>query len=72
MAQERVRPSLLTVAGPSLLSFATCTSKMVFGEEKTKLAVNGLEKGMQDEVDEQLRVLNDGDLKEPELRQLLI
>ena len=72
MAQERVRPSLLAVAGPSLLSFVTCTSKVVLGEDRAKLAVSGLEKGMQDEHDEQLRVLNDRDLKEPELRRLLI
>lgn len=72
MARERVRPSLLAVAGPSILSIVTASCKVVLGEERAKLAVSGLEKGMQSEHDEQLRLLNDRNLKEPELRRLLI
>ena len=72
MARERVRPSLLGAACPTLLSLVAGGCGAVLGDATAKLAISGLEKGMQDEHDEQLRVLNDKDLQEPELRRLLI
>lgn len=72
MARERVRPSLLGVVCPTILSFITGGCGVLIGETQAKLTISGLEKGMQDEHDEQLRVLNESNLQEPELRRLLI
>lgn len=71
MARERVRPSLFGFA-PTFLAAAAGTCGALMGEQSAKVVVSGLEKGMQDEHDEQLRVLNDRELQEPELRRLLI
>ena len=54
------------------MGFAGVSSNLVLGKENATILLNGIEKGMQDEHDEQLRMLNDKNLKEPELRKLLI
>lgn len=72
MAHHRVRPSLIAGLAPTMLATAALGFRLTLGEETTHALLRGLEKGMQDEHDEQLRLLNEKDLKMPELRQLLV
>ena len=71
MPEERARPSLLTPTG-SILANVVAGSSIVLGQEKTDLLVGAIEKGIQHDVDEQLRILNENEVDDAELRKLLI
>ena len=59
MPVTRTRPSLFTpIAGP-LLGCMGATVQSILGEQKAQVMLYGLEKAIQDENDEQLRILND-------------
>ena len=71
MPEERARPSLLAPAG-SLLGNIVSGSSIILGQEKTDLLVGAIEKGIQHDVDEQLRILNENEVEDADLRKLLI
>ena len=50
MPTERTRPSLLPVQSLFAISVSGCN--VIFGADKTRLLLNGVEKGMQEEHDE--------------------
>ena len=54
------------------MGFTSLLARVSLGEEATKVVIGGTEKGMQDEHDEQLRILNDRGLQEGELRRLIV
>ncbi len=66
MPEERIRPSLLSSAGPSLVTTAFFFAKQANFE---KALIQGLERGVQDENDEQLRMLNEKQITDPTLRK---
>ncbi len=66
-----MRPSALTPLG-GLFSLATSASSLVLGKEYTNLLIYSAEKGIMDEIDEQLRIMNERGIQEEELRQKLI
>ena len=51
MPDERARPSLLEPCG-ALLGTAMSIGQVVLGKEKTDIVIGGIEKGIQDEIDE--------------------
>ncbi len=79
MPDRRTRPSALTPFG-GLLSLATAATSMVLGKDYSNILLYSTEKAimvckiifqiklMQDEIDEQLRILNERGIKENELR----
>ena len=71
MPEERARPSILTPAG-SILGHVVSSSSVVLGQEKTDLLLGAIEKGIQNDMDEQLRILNENEIEDAELRKLLI
>ena len=71
MPEERARPSLLTPAG-SILGNIVSGSSIILGQDKTDLLVGAIEKGIQHDVDEQLRILNENEVEDADLRKLLI
>ena len=66
MPHDRVRPSLLAIVGPSAIHAMACAASMI-GKETA--LIQGLEKGVQDEHDEQLRLLNAEQVSDAQLRQ---
>lgn len=72
MARERVRPSILQGPAPAALGALSVGCRLLLGAGPTNSLLWSLEKGMQDEHDEQLRILNEQGLQEPELRKVTI
>jgi len=70
MRKERVRPSLLGLGISSVLQ-GVGSCPLVTKETKDVL-VAAFENGLQNEHDEQLRILNEKDIQEPELRQSVV
>ena len=71
MPKERARPSLLEPTNFVLRTLVSCSSTFM-GKEKTDVMIGGIEKGIQDDIDEQLRMLNDKQIEDKELRQMII
>ena len=44
----------------------------MLGKEKTDILLGAIERGIQTDVDEQLRILNENEIEDAELRKLLI
>jgi hypothetical protein len=59
MPEDRVRPSLVGTPASKILAGVAQGTRVVLGEEHLKILMTGIEKGMQDEHDDQLRNLND-------------
>ena len=60
MTQSNVRPSLVGALGaPTIFQCVSVINTTLFGEEKAKRVLSGIEKGIQNENDEQLRILNE-------------
>ena len=69
MEDQRVRPSLLSVlGGPAIFSCISQINTSVLGEEKAKMVMAGIEKGVQNENDEQIRIFNERNIDDPEIR----
>ena len=49
----------MTMVGGPILGRMGAVSQTILGEEKTQVMLYGLEKAIQEENDEQLRILND-------------
>ena len=71
LPEKRVRPSLLTPFGKEFSLIATA-STMVLGRENAKYILCGMEKAIQEENDDQLRMFNDSEVKEEEIRKLIV
>ena len=71
MPEQRVRPSILAPTS-SVLGHVVHGSSIVLGQEKTDVLLGAIEKGIQNDVDEQLRILNENEVENTELRKLLI
>ena len=72
MCAERARPSLLGPASGPVLGLLFCACDLVGREGDRETMVAAIEKGLQDEMDEQLRILNEKDIKDKDLRNLII
>ena len=73
MEQQRVRPSLLSVLGtPAIFSCISSINTQILGEEKAKLVLAGIEKGVQNENDEQIRILNEKNIDDPVVRAQIL
>lgn len=68
MPDHRARPSLLLPLG-SLFTTLAAGSTLLLGKERSELLLYSLEKGLQDENDEQLRILNEQSITEEGLRK---
>ena len=68
----RARPSLLADLAPCAMSLINSINSVVLGEEMTKKIQAGIERGIQIENDEQIRILNEikVDKKDPEIAKL--
>ena len=73
METDRVRPSVLSVMGaPAIFSCISSINTKILGEEKAKMVLAGIEKGVQNENDEQIRIFNEKNIDDPELRQQIL
>jgi len=72
MPEERARPSLMGPAAGPLLAMIVSSCDKVGRREDLDAMVAALEKGFQDEMDEQLRILNEKGIKDKEMRSLII
>ena len=60
MTQSNVRPSLIgSLGAANLFQCISVLNTAAFGEERAKRVLSGIEKGIQNENDEQLRILNE-------------
>lgn len=71
MPEERSRPSILEPSRALLGTILQCSSS-VLSKDLNDLLVGGVEKGIQDEIDEQLRILNENNVEDKEVRKLII
>ncbi len=58
MPDRRVRPSALTPIG-GLFSVVTSATSLVLGKNYSNILLYSAEKGIMDEIDEQLRIMNE-------------
>lgn len=72
MPEERVRPSLLEPTAAQLLGCLVSTVGTVGQPGDVDVIISAIEKGVQEEMDEQLRILNEKSIKDKELRSLII
>ncbi|CDW88653.1 ubiquinone biosynthesis protein coq7 homolog [Stylonychia lemnae] len=71
MPYARTRPSIL-IPTAKVFGILSATASALLGTEKTNVLLYSIEKGIQDENDEQLRILNEQDIKDEELRKQII
>ncbi|TNV76019.1 hypothetical protein FGO68_gene5374 [Halteria grandinella] len=71
MPDRRVRPSLLTPVGDAL-GLAQSAATLLLGKQYANIVFQAAEKGIQDEIDEQLRILNERGIREDEVRKQII
>ena len=55
----RSRPSALCLVGPILFKGISVVNTQLWGEERAKKVLAGVEKGIQNECDENLRIMNE-------------
>ena len=73
MGSERVRPSLLSIMGaPSIFSCISAVNTQLLGEEKAKMVLAAIEKGVQNENDEQIRIFNERNIDDPQIRKQIL
>jgi len=71
LPNEKVRPSLLLPLSLVFSSVAGIASSVV-GKDLTNLAIYEFEKQIQDQIDEQLRILNENKIKHDDIRMLIV
>ena len=57
--EVRSRPSVISVFGPAIFAGISVVNTQIFGEERAKKVLAGVEKGIQNECDEHLRIMNE-------------
>ena len=72
MPEERARPSLIEPASGPFLSLLVQALEIVGRPGDRDVLIRAVEKGIQDEMDEQLRILNDKGIKDRVLRDMII
>lgn len=72
MPEERVRPSLLEPTATQILGCLVSSAGTIGKPEDIDVIISAIEKGVQEEMDEQLRILNEKSIKDKELRSLII
>ena len=72
MPEERVRPSLLDFTTGPALSIISQLCESIGSEKEKNMLIRAVEQSLQDEMDEQLRILNEKGIKDRELRDMII
>ena len=72
MPEERARPSFVEPAAGPILSCMVNLLDVTGRKNERDIFISAVEKGVQDEMDEQLRVLNDKGIKDKEMRKLIM
>ena len=72
MPEERSRPSLMGPAAGPLLCVAVQAFDSVGTKKDRDILISAVEKGVQNEMDEQLRILNEKEIVDRSLRDMII